>query len=510
MNHAIGSSRKIAFGVRGKFLVPVVLLVIAAISGLAYQFSNHSPERPSTASPSPPIRQAVSVTPASTAIGSATVIELPKSQWEVSGLAFEPVSMAPFVQTIRLTGKVSLNEDRIAHIYPMVDGEVESVQVGLGQAVHADDPLVIVHSREIGRAKLELYQARLQHEMALAKDKIQRGTAENAQELLASLREGLSITDIEKKFRHRGMGDYRERLLLSYSSYLKSAADVARLEGLAESGAVSGKQFLAANSNMNADQATFQARIEQVDYELQMSLLQSSQAVREAATRVAVATSNLQILGCRDEEIASIDPKSEGESISHYWIRAPFDGTVISKDVSLKEQVHTDTQILRIADLSTVWISADIYEENVPILKTLAGKAVRVRNQAWPDREFEAEVFFTGEIMDEATRTISMRAVANNEDRLLKPGMFVTIELDEQAQQQSLAVPLSAVQEHAGQQFVYLHLGEGKFERRDVVLGKRNKQAVEVLDGLTEGDEVVVSGGFVLKSKMLEDLMGEE
>src|SRR5690606_32917399 len=122
------------------------------------------------------------------------------------------------------------------------------------------------------------------------------------------------------------------------------------------------------------------------------------QSVKEAATRVAVAATSLRILGCEEQEIESINPEQQREKISHYFVRAPISGTVISKDVTLKEQVRPETQILSIADLSTVWITADIYEKNIPLLNSLAGKPVRVFNEAWPDQSFEARIFFTGEI----------------------------------------------------------------------------------------------------------------
>jgi RND family efflux transporter MFP subunit len=325
-----------------------------------------------------------------------------------------------------------------------------------------------------------------------------------------ALREGESITDIERRFRNRSMGDYRERLLIAYSSFLKSDADVARLQEPAESGAISAKQLYAAQASRNADQATFQARIEQIDYELKTSLLLSSQAVKEAATRVAVAATSLRILGCEEEDIATINPEEQGEAISHYSIRAPFNGTVISKDVALKEQVRPDSQILSIADLSTVWITADIYEQNVPLLRSLGGMPVRVYNTAWPDRVFEAKVFYTGEIMDESTRTIALRAVAQNDDHLLKPGMFVTVELQTASDENVFVLPTAAVQEHEGATFVFIHEGDDEFSRRDIRTGARNESSIVIQEGLEEGELVVVTGGFILKSKMLESLMGEE
>jgi cobalt-zinc-cadmium efflux system membrane fusion protein len=441
---------------------------------------------------------------------SQPIVLVPAAQWTKLGLAKSPAVKKPFQKSVQLTGKVSLNEDRIAHIYPMVEGAVEDVYVGLGQKVKANELLVMIHSREIGLAKLELYQARLQWEMAKVKENLQREISQNTKELLTSLRDRKPIQDIESLFRSRGMGDYRERLLLAYSSFLKSQSDVQRLEGVSDSGAISAKQLVAAQSSRNADLATFQSRIEQVEFELKTSLLLASQAAMEAGTRVSVATTNLRILGCDEKDIVSIDPERQGQAISDYPIRAPFDGTVISKDAALKEQVRPSSQILSIADLSNVWIAADVYEQNVPLLNSLAGQTLTVRNEAWPDRTFEAKIFYTGDIMDDATRTISMRAIADNPEQLLKPGMFVQIELPGLIEESVLQVPKSAVLEHEGKQFVFVQTKDDAFMRRDVSVGEAGKEEIIVLVGLQEGEEVVTSGGFVLKSKLLSDLMGEE
>ncbi len=323
------------------------------------------------------------------------IVRLPQEQWAASQLVIAPVTRDQLKQTIKLTGQVSLNEDRIAHLYPMVSGSVDAVYVTLGQVVKKDELLVLIHSREIGQAKLELYQAKLQLEMATVKDRLQQEIARNAKELLETLRANKDIQQIEQQFRNRAMGDFRERLLAAYANYLKSDADVKRLESVTQSGAISGNQLLTAQANRNADFATFQARIEQIDYEIETSILLSSQAVKESQTRVEVASTSLKILGSEETDVSTSQPD---RSISHYPIRAPFEGTVISKDVVLKEQVRPDVMVLGIADLSTVWISADIYEKHVPLLNRLNDQAIVVRNEAFPDKSFSAQVFYTGRL----------------------------------------------------------------------------------------------------------------
>ncbi|MFN7732292.1 MAG: efflux RND transporter periplasmic adaptor subunit [Pirellula sp.] len=445
-----------------------------------------------------------------TAMEPAGVVALPLEQWKSAGIEIQPASLQEPRKTTRLTGKVSLNEDKIAHIYPMVEGTIDEVCVSFGQNVQAGELLLVMHSREIGKAKLDLYQSRLALEIANLKQELQSNIAKNTSRLLVELRNKKPIQDIEEQFRSMTMGDYRERLLAAYAIYLKSQSDVDRLEGIKDSGAVSGKLLMAAQANRNADLSTFQARIEQIEFEMETQILLARQAVKEAETRVAVDATSLRILGCSEEDIASIDPATQGEAISHYPIRAPFAGTVIAKDCALREQVRPTSSVFTIADLSSVWITADVFEENVPLLRSLENSKIQITNSAWPDRVFDATVFFTGEIMDEKTRTISLRAVADNSDRLLKPGLFVDVLVPGKYESAVLMVPNNAIQEHEGQPFVFVHQDGERFSKQDVVLGTKTQDGVEIVSGIHAGDKVVVRGGFILKSRLLAELLGEE
>ncbi|QDS86313.1 Cobalt-zinc-cadmium resistance protein CzcB [Rosistilla ulvae] len=505
---------------RGIVLAAVGLAIFVAVTATLINrrsdSSNHDIETERTDSSSIQLANfqadgapSTDATGAETAEGTE-LLELPESRWEVSGIQLQPVQRGAFETTVRLTGKVSLNQDRVAHIYPMVEGIVESVSVGLGQQVKAGQLLATIHSREIGEAKLKLFQSRLKLEMATAKHAMQTEISNNVRDLVKALRDKMPIEQIEVAFRSRPMGEFRERLLTAYSSYTKSQADVSRLQGIANSGAVSGKTLLNAEANRNADQATFQSRLEEVEHGLRMSTLLSSQLLKETETQAAVAETTLHILGVRDEELKKIDPAEQGEGISHYLLRAPFDGTVLTKDVVLSEQVRPDVMLLSIADLSTVWILTDLYQEHIPLLASLAGQTIHLHSESWPDQTFEAEVFFAGETMDESTRTISMRAIADNAEHLLKPGMFVTVDLSAVTQQDVLQVPLPAIQEHEGQKFVFIHRGEAQFERRNVRVGTANETSITIKQGLEPEESVVVQGGFILKSQMLADLMGEE
>ena len=134
-------------------------------------------------------------------------------------------------------------------------------------------------------------------------------------------------------------------------------------------------------------------------------------------------------------------------------------------------------------------------------------RTVLVRSEVLPDRTFEATVFFTGATVDPQTRTARLRAVVDNSDVRLRPGMFVEVELPGAAASPVLQVPEASLQNHSGESFVFVHQGDETFERREVTTGRRSGGFIEVVSGLKPDERVVASGGFALKSRMLADLM---
>lgn len=437
----------------------------------------------------------------------AAVVRLPQASWKGAGIEIAPVTHGPIAETVRLTGKVMLNEDRLAHVYPLVTGRVEEVRIRFGAPVKAGDVLVVVQSTEVGDAKLALFQARQRQAFAEARHAWHSEIVTNTRLLVAAIRKRQPLETLGAAFHDRPMGDARAELMAAYAAACRSESDVARLRPLDAGGVIAAKQLTTAKMQHTADEAALQALCEETEQDQRQETLVSEQAVAEARTAVAVAEKRLAILGLAAADSAAIDASSPPETLAHYEVTAPFDGTIISKDVVLQERVSPDKQILSIADLSSVWIAADIFEQNLPLLRDLAGKTVTVRADAWPGRTFAARVFYTGDIIDEESRTIAMRAEADNTERRLHPGMFVTVEFPGADRGQALQVPPGAIQEHAGKSFVFVHLGDDRFGRRDVRLGSTTPQAVEIVAGLEAGDPVVTGGGFALKSKLLADLL---
>jgi cobalt-zinc-cadmium efflux system membrane fusion protein len=437
------------------------------------------------------------------------VIHFPQAMWETVSLATHVVDAGSLAQSLELTGKIMMNEDRIAHVFPLVEGRVEEVNIHLGDQVKAGDLLVVVQSREVGQAMLQLYQDRLQRDFAVTKDDWMRSIAENTYQLISLIREGAPMDRIESQLTNKPIGQYREVLMSAYIANYKATKQYERLAPLAKDGVVTGRQLLEAESELNAAKATLQSLVEQVAQDVLQASTISMQSVKELQTRVAVGETNLKILGFGDDQLAEIDPRTQGEAVAHYPVQAPFDGTIVSKDVVLLERVGPEQQILSVADLSTVWVTIDAYEEHLAAIKNLSDSTLTLKSAAWPDTVFQARIFYSGDMVDESTRTLSMRAIADNPDRMLKPGMFVTVHLPGNSADSFTRVPLTALQQHEGKTFVFVQGQGDEFRRRDVVLGRKNDQFAEVKAGVRPGEKVVTAGGFAIKSRMLADLMGE-
>lgn len=486
--------------------IGVLLLAAGLIGAGLFFFSRHGDEAKPHEAPSDPTANTSSDAEAN---AQPDVIRLPRDAWAAAGLRVQEAIKGPMTETIELTGKVTLNEDRLAHVFPLVEGRVEEVKVRFGQRVKKNDLLLLVQSKEVGQRMLQLFQDRLQLEFAQVKDRWTQDVGKNTHSMIEMMRGGATVEKIEEALTNRPLGDYRQSLMTAYVGYLKAKSHLERLSPLSERGAVPARQILEAEAEVNATRATLQSLWEQIAQDTIQASRLSAQKIRELQTSIAVSETNLKIIGFTDADIKNVDPAVKGEQLAHYPVIAPFDGTIISKDVVLLERVGPERQILTIADLSTVWVTADIYESHLPLLAQLSDQTLRFHCDALPDRTFEAKIFYTGDVVQESTRTLSLRAAALNPEGLLKPGMFVTVILPSLQTGEVVQIPASAVLDHEGSSFVFVQTGAEEFLRRDVTLGKRGDERIEIRSGLQVGDRVVTDGGFALKSRMLADLLAE-
>jgi RND family efflux transporter MFP subunit len=181
-------------------------------------------------------------------------------------------------------------------------------------------------------------------------------------------------------------------------------------------------------------------------------------------------------------------------------MNAPRDGIVVEKLVVEGQMVEAGMKLYRLADLGTVWVQSQIYEQDLPFVRL--GQEATVSLSYLPDRKFRGRVTYVYPTVDDKTRTAKVRMEFHNPGYFLKPGMFATVELTAELSPSVVLVPDSAVLRSGERNTVFVALEEGKFEPRIIVLGPQAENDMyQVISGLKEGERIVTSGQFMLDSE---------
>ncbi len=215
-----------------------------------------------------------------------------------------------------------------------------------------------------------------------------------------------------------------------------------------------------------------------------------------AASLVASARERLRLWDVTDAQIAALERRGKAEPV--LTVYAPSNGIVLKREALPGKYVEPGTTLYEVADLSAVWISADIYESEVAAV-TL-NQPVSVAFAAYPGKTFHGNVAYIYPSLNTEARTVRVRLELPNPGLKLKPGMFGNVTLQTEVVQ-TLVVPKEAVLETGLRQLVFLDRGQGRYEPASVKLGRRSQDYVEVLEGLTEGERIVTSANFLLDAE---------
>ena len=180
-------------------------------------------------------------------------------------------------------------------------------------------------------------------------------------------------------------------------------------------------------------------------------------------------------------------------------IHSPVAGTVIHKTVLEGKYVKPGENLYRIADLSTVWVYADVYEYELPWVKK--GQTAQMSLSYLPGKVFEGKITYVYPYLERKTRTAKVRLEFANAEGLLKPDMYADIQINTAPTKPVVAVPKEAVIRSGRRNVVIVDKGQGVFEPRDVLLGMETKEFYEILHGIKEGDRVVTSAQFLIDSE---------
>lgn len=223
------------------------------------------------------------------------------------------------------------------------------------------------------------------------------------------------------------------------------------------------------------------------------------------------AEHQLHVMGLDEDDVKAIHPDRHAGMTGRLPYRAPMDGRIVERHLALGEMAEPGKDVMLLADLSSVWVWLDIYEQDLGavLARFKAGEAaVVVTSRAFPGSDFAGRIDLIGSVMDEKTRTVKVRAVLDNPDEMLKPGMFCHARIALSDGEETLAVPKEALLTDEGQSFVFRHAREQYYVRQPVKAGRRFTNSIEILNGLAAGDRIVGRGAFLLKSDILKEKMG--
>lgn len=190
---------------------------------------------------------------------------------------------------------------------------------------------------------------------------------------------------------------------------------------------------------------------------------------------------------------------SNGKPIFATNIISPVSGVITQKLAVEQQYVAQGQPLFEVADLSHVWVEADVYEQQLPDVKV--GQSVEITSPASPGRTFEGKVSFIQPVLAGATRTARVRIELPNRGLALKPDMYVNVRIIGEPAPPHIMVPATAVIDRGLSRFVWVETTPGTYEPRQVETGQRHGEAIVIVSGINEGDNVVVEGGFLLDSE---------
>jgi membrane fusion protein, copper/silver efflux system len=223
----------------------------------------------------------------------------------------------------------------------------------------------------------------------------------------------------------------------------------------------------------------------------------AGEAVRGSAQQLAAASrERLRLFDVPPALLTEIE--RTGVAQRAITIMSPQTGTVVEKQAIAGLAVTPMMHLYVIADLSKVWVLADIYERDLAQIKV--GQQAKMRIEALPGRSLEGTVTFASPTVDQATRTVKVRFEFPNREGALRPGMYATVEIAAPGGQ-ALVIPSDSVVDTGERKIVFVTKGEGRFEPQPIVTGAAFNGRYEVIEGLREGDIIATSGQFLLDSE---------
>jgi cobalt-zinc-cadmium efflux system membrane fusion protein len=374
------------------------------------------------------------------------------------GVRVDTVTRKPLPAQIYTTGKIEPIPTRQFVQHALLSGRVKEVRVGLGDPVEAGQVLIILDSPEINQLAAETLQNKEELEA-----EIRRRTAE----LDAEVKQAQAQVDLWTAAHNRDKKLYGEGIA-PRSQWEKSQAELTNAE-----------------ARLTSAVRTREVTLSALRVKLKVSFDSMSHRLRQLGVSQAEV----------DTMLRSKHP------VLTVPVRSARSGVVTEIRTSIGSAIDPNDVLYEISDLTLVWATADIYEDDMSRVRL--GQKVRAKVAAYPDEVFGGRLSFIGKEVDPMTRTLPVRIEIPNPDIKLKPEMFADLQIETTNPRMSMIVPKESVIQKTGHSLVFVET-QGGYQPCRVKVGRSLGDNVEILEGLVPGQRIVVRGAFQLDAELLK------
>jgi cobalt-zinc-cadmium efflux system membrane fusion protein len=447
--------------------------------------------------PSP--RSSIVDTPSETSANRT--ITLSPEQVQNAGISIEAVGEQLSTESTETsaTGTVEANAYKQTPAVTLVGGVVRRIAPQLGENVAAGQTVAVIFSDEFA-------QTQSRYVTLLTETENARRNYDRAQRLATINQPGRS--ELEQAVKQRKAA---EALLNEMRSRFERTTRLVRI------GAASREELEQDTTKLRTAEAELEearlretraGRLLPISAEVRSASEEALNKLRSAEGELASTRQRLVLYGMPSARISAL--RSASQVSSELAVPAPSSGTVTARSANVGEVVEANKELMRITDLSSVWVIAQVYEKDLGRFREGGGASVSA--DAYPNKLFRGHVTYIDPQLDETTRTAKVRIELPNPGRELKIGMYVRVAFAATGNSERTVpmVPASAVQNINGQQIVFVPTSDpNTFELRPVRLGTESNGRYQVLEGLTVGDDVVTNGSFALRAEAIKTSSSE-
>jgi len=296
------------------------------------------------------------------------------------------------------------------------------------------------------------------------------------------VQKGQKLADLESADIDQAEADYLKALADYENARRSSAAEIRLAQANYDRTKLLYEKTITAGKNLQT-----------AEHDLEVAKAAGESSVNGAKATLTAARRHLLILGLSNSTIDSLPQKPDLAAV--FSLNSPIAGTVIERNATVGASVGTDANLFKIIDLSRVWIDANVFEKD--LARVRMGQEVKVNVPALPGSTYTGRVILIDSVVDPETRTIKVRTEVANPDSRLKPDMFANVEIVTDLNRSAISIPQTAVLNDGGKTVVFVAEGNG-YQKREVHTGIQNGDRLEIVEGLSPGEKVVVKGNYLL------------